>query len=146
MNKGKGLDLAVNAGLENLSEVRDYIDRAGSRLGVDQAVLADLRLVVDEAVTNIVLHGYEGLGGSIHLHMELEGDSVVVLIRDRAKPFQADQVQSPHLDTALADRPFGGMGVYLIRSMTDESEVKSLPGGGNELRLVKHGAIAIPAR
>jgi hypothetical protein len=34
------------------------------------------------------------------------------------------------------------MGVYLIRKLTDEADFRPLPGGGNELRLVKRGAIA----
>jgi len=33
------------------------------------------------------------------------------------------------------------MGIYLIKTMTDEAEFLSLPGGGNEIRLVKYGAI-----
>jgi len=135
-----GFDLRVEASLDRLHDIRDYIDRTGARLGVNDGALADLRLVVDEAVTNIVLHGYQGRGGPVDLHMERAGDAVVIRIRDQADPFNADQVERPQLDTALADRPFGGMGLFLIRRMTDESEFHALPGGGNELRLVKRGA------
>ncbi len=73
--------------------------------------------------------------------MERDGNDVVVRIRDRAKPFDSAHVEQPHLDQALEDRPFGGMGLFLIRKMADESEFSSLPGGGNELRIVKRNAI-----
>jgi hypothetical protein len=46
------------------------------------------------------------------------------------------------LDTALKDRPFGGMGIFLIRKMTDEAEFLPRSGGGNEIRLVKRGAVS----
>ena len=137
----QAFNLSVEASLDNLHKVRDYIDLAGKRLGVDKGALGDLRLVVDEAVTNVIIHGYKGRGGIVELHMERDGDAVVIRIRDRAESFDASHVHAPQLDTALAERPFGGMGIYLIRKMTDEAEFRPVPGGGNELRLVKRGAI-----
>jgi len=141
MTPDQGFDLQVEASLENLHDVRDYIERTGQRLGARQEALGDLRLVVDEAVTNIVLHGYGGRGGPIELHMEGDGDAIVIRIRDRAPAFDADHVEAPHLEQALEDRPYGGMGIFLIRRMTDEAEFRPLPGGGNELKLVKRNAI-----
>jgi len=134
-------DLSVKASLENLQEIRSYIDRAGASLGVNESALDDLRLAVDEAVTNVVIHGYEETDGIVEIHMQADGDTVVIRIRDRAATFDPSQVKAPQLDTALKDRPFGGMGIFLIRKMTDEAEFLPLPGGGNEIRLVKRGAI-----
>ena len=141
MSTEQAFDLSVKASLENLQKVRQYIDQAGERLGVSESALGDLRLVVDEAVTNVIIHGYGDLDGVVELHMEGEGDAVIIRIRDRAKTFDASHVTAPQLDTALKDRPFGGMGIFLIRKMTDEAEFLPLPGGGNEIRLVKRGAI-----
>jgi serine/threonine-protein kinase RsbW len=141
MSTKQSFDLSVEADLENLHEVRDYVDRAGERFGVDSAVLADLRLAVDEAVTNIILHGYNGRAGQVELHLERDGDAVIIRIRDQAESFDASHVNAPQLDTSLADRPFGGMGLFLIKKLTDEAEFLSLPGGGNELKLVKRRAI-----
>ena len=138
-------DLSVKASLENLQKVRQYIDQAGVRLGVSESALGDLLLVVDEAVTNVILHGYGDLDGTVELHMEGDGDAVIIRIRDRAKTFDPSHVSAPQLDTALKDRPFGGMGIFLIKKMTDEAEFLPLPGGGNEIRLVKRGAILQPS-
>ena len=141
MSLEPAFDLSVKASLENLQEIRSYIDRVGVSLGVNESALGDLRLVVDEAVTNVVIHGYGDLDGIVDIHMEANGDSVIIRIRDRAKTFDPSHVGAPQLDTALNDRPFGGMGIFLIRKMTDEVEFQPLPGGGNELRLVKRGVI-----
>ena len=141
MSNKQGFDLSVEASLDNLHEVRDYIDSAGKNFGVDNGVLADLRLVVDEAVTNVILHGYDGRKGQVELHMERDGDAIIIRIRDQAESFDSSHVNAPQLETSLADRPFGGMGMFLIKKLTDEAEFLSLPGGGNELRLVKRGAI-----
>jgi serine/threonine-protein kinase RsbW len=134
-------DLSVNASLENLAAIRSYIDRAATRLGVSESALGDLRLVVDEAVTNVIQYGYDDSEGVVEIHMHAEEDAVVLSIRDRARRFDPTQVEAPQLHTALKDRPFGGMGIFLIREMTDEAIFLPRPGGGNELRLVKRGAI-----
>jgi serine/threonine-protein kinase RsbW len=137
----QAFDLSVQANLDKLEEIRSYIDQAGARLGVTERALGDLRLVVDEAVTNIILYGYGDIGGVVELHMHAEGDAVVIRIRDRARSFDPGQVKAPQLHTALKDRPFGGMGIFLIREMTDEADFLPRAGGGNEIRLVKRGAI-----
>ena len=141
MSSKQVFDLSVKASLENLQEIRNYIDQAGQRFGVSESTLGDLRLVVDEAVTNVILHGYGEQEGDVQIHMEAEEDAVIIRIRDQAKTFDASHINTPQLDTALQDRPFGGMGIFLIRKMTDEAEFLSLPGGGNEIRLLKRGAI-----
>lgn len=133
----RAFELSLVADLDQLGEVRSFIKRAGTALGAPDEVVGDLCLVVDEAVTNIVLHGYGGAGGPVELHVERDGDDLVVLLRDRAAVFDSHGVQAPKLDESLAKRKFGGMGVYLIRHLTDRSEFRPRAGGGNELRLVK---------
>jgi anti-sigma regulatory factor (Ser/Thr protein kinase) len=135
-------EFSIEADLENLKEVRSFIESSGNALGVISDTLGDLCLVVDEAVTNIILHGYDGRDGNVHVQMERDGDSVIISIRDTAKSFGAADVETPHLETSLREREFGGMGVFLIRKLTDVAEFRSLPGQGNELRLVKHGAFS----
>lgn len=142
MKTEQGFDLSIRACLDNLQSIRNYIDDTGTRLGVSEAALGDLRLVVDEAVTNVVVHGYGNDDGIVEVHMEADRDAVVIIIRDRAPYFDPQNISAPQLDTALEDRPFGGMGIFLIREMTDEVEFKALPGGGNEIRLVKRGAMS----
>lgn len=142
MNTEQGFDLSVKACLDNLQTIRKYIDEVSARLGVTDAVLGDLRLVVDEAVTNVIVHGYgDDADGVVEVHMQADGDAVIIKIRDQARHFDPKNVDAPQLDTALKDRPLGGMGIFLIRQMTDEAEFSALPGGGNEIRLVKREAI-----
>ena len=93
MSEEQVFDLSVKASLDNLQQIRSYIDRAGERLGVNERTLGDLRLVVDEAVTNVVLYGYEGVDGTIELHMHADGDAV----DHRHRPLPAGRL-SPAVD------------------------------------------------
>ena len=123
-------DFAVGAELDELGGVRSFVRRAGESLGASETVIGDLCLVVDEAVTNVILHGYAGHPGEIRLQLSGEGRDLVVRIVDDAPAFDAGAVEPPHLDQDLAERKFGVMGVYLIRRMTDEARFTPRPGGG----------------
>ena len=137
-------ELSLNANLDQLKSIRAFVTEAGESFGVAEAIIGDLCLVVDEAVTNVILHGYGGQAGPLHIVVGAEGRSLVISIRDQAPAFDASRVESPQLDTPLIDRRYGGMGVYLIKRLTDESEFRPLPEGGNELRLVRRQAVPGP--
>jgi anti-sigma regulatory factor (Ser/Thr protein kinase) len=98
----QGFELSVEADLDNLKEVRKFVNESGQALGVDADTLGDLCLVVDEAVTNVILHGYEGQGGVVEVDVRGEGDAVLVHIRDRARSFEPGGVEAPELKTSLA--------------------------------------------
>lgn len=134
-------ELSVEADLGNLKKVRSFISETGKSLGADDDSVGDMCLVVDEAVTNVILHGYDGRKGTVEVSVEREGNALVITIRDQAKAFNPDEVEAPHLEESLSERDYGGMGVYLINKLTDEAEFRQLPGGGNELRLVKKEVI-----
>ena len=134
-------ELSIEAKLENLSKVRSFFNKASQSLGVDSDTTGDLCLVVDEAVTNVIVHGYDGQEGKVEIQIEHDNDDLVIRIRDQAGSFDPGNVDTPHLEESLSERAYGGMGVYLIRKLTDEAEFHPLPGGGNELRLVKRGVI-----
>jgi len=134
-------DFSIGAELENLGAVRAFVRKACEALGASETVIGDLCLVVDEAVTNVILHGYDGREGKVELQVRADAGDLVPRIVDDAPAFDAGAVETPHLEQELAERPFGGMGVYLIRRMTDEASFTPLPGGGNELRMVKRGVL-----
>ena len=134
-------ELSVTADLDNLKKVRSFISKAGKSLGANDDSVGDMCLVVDEAVTNVILHGYDGREGTVEIVVEREDDALVITIRDQARAFNPGEVEAPHLEESLIERDYGGMGVFLINKLTDEASFRQLRGGGNELRLVKRAFI-----
>ena len=97
-----------------------------------------LLLAVDEAVSNIVMHG--SLGGEAHIELDVLEDScaVAVRIRDDASPFDPTAAAVPELDTSPMEREQpGGFGVELMRRLVDELRYGVTDDGRNELILVK---------
>jgi anti-sigma regulatory factor (Ser/Thr protein kinase) len=127
-----------SAELTSLPEFRKYINLACSHhSGIDKQINYDLQLAVDEACTNIITHGYQGMNpGSIILSLEFKGACIEVTITDFGHAFEPIQTPAPDLEAGLEDRPTGGFGLYFIYQTMDEIEYTTNPYG-NRLTFIK---------
>src|SRR6266508_2550684 len=76
--------LEIPAELERLAEVREAVREVARSCETPVTCMDDLVQAVDEAVTNIIVHGYRGGPGTIEMAAELVGDDIVITIEDRA--------------------------------------------------------------
>ena len=97
--------------------------------------LHDLKLALTEACTNSVKHAYGENGGSVDIVYELHGDRLAVEVGDAGSGFDPG---GTGVDGADGDElEEGGLGIEIIRALTDEVEIAERPGGGSRLRFVK---------
>lgn len=131
------LRASFSAILANLDEIRNFVERAAHELQVPEAATLDVVQAVDEAATNIILHGYNGQGGMMEVELDRRNNSLVVCLRDGAPPFDPTSVPPPDLSLGLEQRLPGGLGLYLMRHLVDEIQYRMPSEGGNELTLIK---------
>jgi serine/threonine-protein kinase RsbW len=96
-----------------------------------------LRLVLEELVANVVMHAYPaGNDGVIHVDVTLSDGVLTATVEDGGPPF--DPLARPPADTsaALEERPVGGMGIHLVRTLTDEAAYERR-GGRNRVRVTR---------
>jgi len=129
--------LRIAADLHNLAAVRRFVSEEAEGLESGRAAIEDMIQAVDESVTNVIRHGYEGQPGTIDIEVGREGDDLVVRIRDYAPQFDPTTHPSPDLTLPLERRPFGGLGIHLSRECTDAVVYRVAPDGANELTLFK---------
>ena len=129
------------AQVRDLNDMREFLEQAVLVLGGSEDDAGDLVLAVNEAVTNVLLHGYNGQPGPVILCVEVANDDLRVILTDAAPPFDPTRVPPPDIFLPLEDRPLGGLGVHMMRQLTDELVYRALPDG-NELAFVKRGALA----
>jgi len=129
--------LRIAAELKNLSVIRRFVQETATALGADPDAISDVILAVDEAATNSIVHGYQGQPGIIEIEVRRIGDSLVVCLRDQATSFDPTIVPSPDLTLPLEQRPFGGMGIHLMRQFMDKVTHRVTSQGDNELTMVK---------
>jgi serine/threonine-protein kinase RsbW len=129
--------LQVTADLEALKEVRHFVEKtAVARINNPQTI-SDIVLAVDEALTNIIRHGYNNQPGKIEITISCQQNQFTIRLYDWSANFDPTQVALPDLDTPLSQRKPGGMGVHIMRQLTDDLQYQILPDGRNELTLIK---------
>jgi serine/threonine-protein kinase RsbW len=129
--------LEMPAGLSSLAAIRKCVLDASQGLAAPADPVIDLVQAVDEAATNASLHGYKGFPGPVEITVARNRDRLTVTIRDEAPPFDPTRVGPPDLPKPPEERSTGGLGIHLMRCFTGAMSYRRLPGGGNELALVK---------
>ena len=81
--------------------------------------LADL--VIEELVTNTIKYGFDDKDRhSIHVDVKFHDDRLCIEVRDNGHPFDPLTQATPDLTLCADERPIGGLGLHLVRQMTDE--------------------------
>jgi serine/threonine-protein kinase RsbW len=126
--------LTIPAKAEYITLVRLALTGLWRLRSFSEESLADLKLAVTEACSNSVRHAYgEGRDGIVHVHYELHADRLVIEVADDGTGFDPDP-----WDRERGELSEGGLGLAIIRSLTDELELGNGGSGqGSRLRLVK---------
>jgi serine/threonine-protein kinase RsbW len=127
--------IRIPAELDRVADVRQLVRDVAGICNAPQPCMDDLVQAVDEATTNVIVHGYRGAPGWVDVAAERVGDRIVVTVTDEAPSFDPTTVPDPDLSVPPHHRRPGGMGVHLIREATDRLEHEPRPGGGNILTL-----------
>ena len=126
------------AELRSLVDLRSLIDLACLDYPeVDDQTRYDMKLAVDEACTNIITHGYEGMNpGSIIFQLEMDHTQARITLTDFGRPFEPSEAPPPDVEAALEDRPAGGFGLFFIYQTMDSVDYET-DVCGNRLLLTR---------
>jgi serine/threonine-protein kinase RsbW len=114
-------DLTIPAHLDEIPGVSFELEQCMRSSGFSDEQILDLQLGVEEAITNIIVHGYAGSPGTITICCRAGPDEVIVEISDDAPAFNLLQAPEPDTSADLDDRKIGGLGIFLIRKVTDSA-------------------------
>ncbi len=98
------------AQVRDLNDMREFLEQAVLVLGGSEDDAGDLVLAVNEAVTNVLLHGYNSQPGPVILCVEVANDDLRVILTDSAPPFDPTRVPPPDIFLPLEDPAAGRAG------------------------------------
>jgi serine/threonine-protein kinase RsbW len=131
--EGRSVRLTIPAKPEYITLGRLALTAIAGVRPVSDEALHDLKLALTEACTNSVKHAYGKNGvGNVDIVYELLADRLAVEIGDAGTGF--DPNSGPENGDELEE---GGLGIAIIRALTDEVEIGEREGGGSRLRFVK---------
>ena len=88
-----------------------------------------VRLILEELVLNAVIHGSDDATTTVRLFLESGPDSVRIEMTDNGREFNPlEDAPAPDLDSDVADRHVGGLGVHLVKSMADVFKYERVDG------------------
>lgn len=119
------------------SRIRQLIHRLALGAGLAEVDADDLVLAVDEAIANIIQHAYgEGLPRVFHLVAARGRRELLIMLKDHGHPFNPLAMPAPIPMQRLHEGHRGGLGIYLMRNLTDRLS-HSYDGTCNRLVLLR---------
>ena len=106
--------------LRQVSLLTGFVDRVREEYNLAPPLAARINLALEEAVCNVIMYAYpEGTAGTMDLDAVREGNQLRFTLADRGKAFDPTAVPEANFSASLEDRPIGGLGIHLVRSIMD---------------------------
>jgi len=122
--------LTVQAKVEFIPAVIDFVREIVTGLGMPEADAKRLELAVEEACVNVIEHGFDpGEEGSYDITVKHRPRQVVVAIEDRGLPFDFEKLEQTGKS---------GLGTILMKAFADEVRFNSLGRRGKQVEIVKN--------
>lgn len=100
--------------------------------------ISDIKTAVSEAVTNAIIHGYDGIeNGKVKLCCRLDKDVIHIRISDEGKGIEDVEKAMEPLFTTKPELNRSGMGFPFMEAFMDDLEVISGPGEGTTVLMKK---------
>ncbi len=132
--------IAVSAAAAQLPALTDFLRAFCSAAGLAAAQVPSFELALEEVFMNIVLHGSPA-DGAVEVSLALDGEALTLTVADDGPAFDPLSLPAPDVTATLAERPAGGLGVFLVRQMMDAVRYERL-AGRNAVHVTKRVARA----
>ena len=130
--------ITVPADIRFLGIVASFVSQMAKLSGMVQEEIFQVELAVDEACTNVIVHGYEEDGlQSFSVTCNFDEEAFLAEVEDHGKCFDFDAVPEPDIDAPIEERKVGGLGIYLIRQTMDQVTYQKGKDGFNRLSMKK---------
>jgi serine/threonine-protein kinase RsbW len=117
------LQLFLQDRIEDVADAAEQVADFAGRHGADASAQFNLRLAVDELLTNVISYGFPDRDpGDIHIQLTARCDDGRLDIRldDTGRPFNPFELPTPDTEAPLDSRQVGGLGIHFVRSLMHE--------------------------
>ena len=125
--------------LSEVSKIAGFVEAFAAAEGLGPDVVFNLNLALDEVVTNVIryAHDDDGREHPIVVRLALERDVLTAEVEDDGRAFNPLEAPAPDLGGSLDERPIGGLGIFLVRSVMTSVDYRR-EDGRNVLTMKKN--------
>ena len=131
------MKLEFSSKSQNESFARVVVASFASQLDPTIEELADIKTAVSEAVTNAIIHGYEGNTGMVKIECSIENNEIQIMISDDGKGIEDIEEARQPLYTSKPEQERSGMGFTVMETFMDEVHIESKRDFGTQIRMIK---------
>ena len=119
--------LVIENDLSEISKLAVFVDELGKELSLTPELIFNLNLVLEEAVSNVILYAYgEEKHKEISLMAKISDGNLVFVLTDSGKEFDPTEVPDADITLSAEERVIGGLGIYLIRQIMNKVEYQRI--------------------
>lgn len=120
-NHNNQKSLLVSNKIDELSKVAQFIEELGESWSLPDSLTANLNLVLEEAISNTILYGYEDTDiHTIEIIFNKSESQISITIKDDGLEFDPTKKGDPDTSLTAEERPIGGLGIFLIKQLMDK--------------------------
>ena len=108
-----------------------------SRMNPTLEEIDDVKTAVSEAVTNAIIHGYQGGSGIIYIEAEIRENLLTISVRDEGVGISNLKKAMEPMYTTDTTGERSGMGFSFMEAFMDQVEVDTEPGRGTRVTMKK---------
>ncbi len=133
--------LTIHVGAGAMQQVRRFVTDFVANHSIAAEEQSRILIVLEELITNLEKYGYPNRsGGNAEVALQLRGTRLAIEFVDEGDPFDPLRAAAPNLDSPLEERDLGGLGIHIVRALTDEARYRRV-GERNVLRLTRQVAL-----
>ena len=131
--------ITVAADAANLPQLTAFLQEFWCSAALPPGGCMAFELALEEVFMNVVMHGAKGRPCRVEVCLALSVDSVSLTVEDDGPGFDPLSLPPPDVTASLAERPVGGLGVFLVRQTMDDVSYARV-AHHNRLRMTKRVA------
>ena len=136
--KNNFMKLEFSAKSQNESFARVTVASFAAQLDPTLEDITEIKTAISEAVTNAIIHGYEGKDGVVEITAELMENGIIMTVSDNGKGIEnIEQARQP-LYTSKPKEGRSGMGFTVMEMFMDKIDVESKVGSGTKVCMTKY--------
>lgn len=129
--------LTLTNDLAEIPRLAAFVDAFCAPLAPTPRDVLSLHLALEEAVTNVINHGYaDGQPHTFAVDLAADGRRVTAVVSDDAPAYDPLARAEVDITLPLDQRPVGGLGVHLLKKLMDSARYERRDGR-NILTLVR---------
>jgi sigma-B regulation protein RsbU (phosphoserine phosphatase) len=121
------LQISIAADISEIARAQQAIEAFLSPFDIPLGTAQKMGIILDELLNNTISYGFDDPAGhEIHVHVEVDTHQAMLKVSDDGIPFNPFSLNDPDVSLSVEERDIGGLGVMLVKELTDSQTYQRL--------------------